>query len=35
MPLTTIDPMPALVAIDLQKGLEEAPIVHSFHDIAS
>lgn len=35
MPLTTIDAKPALVVIDVQKGLASAPTVHGFHQVAT
>jgi nicotinamidase-related amidase len=28
MPLTTVDPTPALVVIDLQKGIVSGPVAH-------
>ncbi|HTU05373.1 MAG TPA: isochorismatase family cysteine hydrolase [Trebonia sp.] len=33
MPLSTIDPKPALVVIDLQKGIVDAPTVHPVSEI--
>jgi nicotinamidase-related amidase len=35
MPLTTVDPNPALVVIDLQKGIVGAPTVHPIAEILS
>jgi nicotinamidase-related amidase len=33
MAVTTLDPKPALVVIDLQKGLMSIPTVHPFGDV--
>ncbi|MFN8110047.1 MAG: isochorismatase family protein [Thermoleophilia bacterium] len=33
MPLTTLDPTPALVVIDLQRGIGANPLVHPFDDV--
>jgi len=33
MPVTTIDPMPALVVIDLQKGILARPTAHPIEDV--
>lgn len=35
MPITAIDPTAALLVIDLQQGLADAPTVHPVHEIAS
>lgn len=35
MPLTTLDPRPALVVVDVQKGLRAAPTVHDVDDVAA
>ncbi|WP_260736032.1 isochorismatase family protein [Tunturiibacter lichenicola] len=33
MPLTALDPITALIVIDLQKGIVEYPLIHPFGDI--
>lgn len=33
MPLTTLDPLPALIVIDLQLGMLDAPTVHPIGDV--
>jgi nicotinamidase-related amidase len=35
MPVTALDPSTALVAIDLQKGLSERPLLHPFRDVVA
>ena len=35
MPITTIDPITALVVIDLQQGLAGAPVIHPIGEVAS
>lgn len=30
MPLTGIDPLTALIVIDLQRGIVDSPLVHSY-----
>jgi nicotinamidase-related amidase len=33
MPVTTLDPQPALIVIDLQKGLRDVPTVHPMNEV--
>jgi nicotinamidase-related amidase len=35
MPVTTLDPTPALIVIDLQKGLRSLPTVHPMGDVVA
>ncbi|MBA1814548.1 isochorismatase family protein, partial [Escherichia coli] len=35
MALTTLDPITALIVVDLQAGLAGAPFVHPFEDVVT
>jgi nicotinamidase-related amidase len=35
MPLTTLDPMTALLVVDLQKGIAAAPVIHPIGEVAA